>query len=71
MERIKDIIDRYTVFVWWILMCIMMLGAMTGCIIAMKKCVFVCSCGLIGSVLAFLIFAWEAWGEWLEARQIK
>lgn len=69
MEKIKDLIDRYGVFAWWIFMCLMMLTAMTGCILGMGRSVMICCCGLFGSFVSLLIFAWQAYGEWLEAKQ--
>lgn len=68
MEKIKDLIDRYGVFAWWIFMCILTIASMTGCILGMSKCGAICWLGLIGSFFSLLIFAWQAYGEWLEAK---
>lgn len=68
MEGIKNIIDRYGVFAWWIFMCILMIASMTGCILGMDKCSAICWAGLFGSFVSLFIFAWQAWGEWLDAK---
>lgn len=57
MEGIKNMIDRYGVFAWWIFMCILMIASMTGCILGMSKCGAICWLGLIGSFFSLLIFA--------------
>ena len=71
MNRIKEIIETYVIFAIWILMCFLMIAAVVGCIAAIEKCAFFGVCGLVGSIVALLIFIWEAWGEWLDARSIK
>lgn len=71
MEKFKDIVDRYGAFALWILMCLMMLAAIIGCIIGMSRSVGICCCGLFGSVISLLIFAWQAYGEWLDAKQMN
>ena len=64
-----EILDKYGVFAWWIFMCLMMVAAMTGCILGMSKCAVICCFGLFGSFISLIIFAYQAWGEWLEAKQ--
>lgn len=71
MEKFKDIVDRYGAFALWILMCLMMLAAIIGCIIGMSRSVAICCCGLFGSVISLLIFAWQAYGKWLDAKQMN
>jgi hypothetical protein len=69
METITNLINRYGVFAWWIFMCLMMLASMTGCILGMSSSLLICCCGLFGSFVSLLIFAWQAYGEWLDTDQ--
>ena len=63
MEKIREIIGKYLPFGWWVLMSLLMIcGVVAG---AMVKGFFGVSC-IIGCVIALVIFAWQAWGEWLE-----
>lgn len=66
MERIREIIDKYGSFAWWCLMALLMLSAFIGCCIGIKDAVAINVCGMVGSILAMLIFGWQAYGEWLE-----
>lgn len=50
-------------------MALLMLFAIIGCCIGIKDAVAINVCGMIGSILAMLIFGWQAYGEWLEARE--
>lgn len=68
MEKFKDIVDRYGVFALWILMCLLTIAAITGCIIGMSICPFICGFGCFGSVVSLLIFVYQAWGEWIETK---
>lgn len=63
MEKIREIIGKYLPFGWWVLMSLLMAcGVVAG---AMVKGFFGVS-AVIGCVIALVIFAWQAWGEWLE-----
>lgn len=63
MMRIGEIISKYLLFAWWVLMSLLMVcGVVAG---AMVKGFFGVS-AIIGCVIALVIFAWQAWGEWLE-----
>lgn len=56
-------IGKYLPFAWWVLMALLMVcGVVSG---AMVKGFFGVS-AIIGCVIALVIFAWQAWGEWLE-----
>ena len=68
MERIREIIEKYLPFSWWVLMSLLMVcGVVAG---AMVKGFFGVS-AVIGCVIALVIFAWQAWGEWLERNDIN
>ena len=68
MERMIAIISKYLPFAWWVLMALLMVcGVVAG---AMVKGFFGVS-AIIGCVIALVIFAWQAWGEWLERNDIN
>lgn len=68
MERMRAIISKYLPFAWWVLMALLMVcGVVAG---AMVKGFFGVS-AVIGCVIALFIFAWQAWGEWLERNDIN
>ena len=68
MEKIREIIGKYLPFAWWVLMALLMVcGVVAG---AMVKGLFGVS-AVIGCVIALVIFAWQAWGEWLERNDIN
>lgn len=68
MERMRAIISKYLPFAWWVLMALLMVcGVVAG---AMVKGFFGVS-AVIGCVIALVIFAWQAWGEWLERNDIN
>ena len=68
MEKIREIIGKYLPFAWWVLMSLLMVcGVVAG---AMVKGFFGVS-AVIGCVIALVIFAWQAWGEWLERNDIN
>ena len=63
MERMRAIISKYLPFAWWVLMALLMVcGVVAG---AMVKGFFGVS-AVIGCLIAAAVFAWQAWGEWLE-----
>lgn len=66
MERIKDIMSRYASFAWWVLMTLL---AVFGIVCGALQGGFFGVCGIIGCTLSAIIFGWQAWGEWLEARE--
>ena len=68
MEKIKEIIGRYLPFAWWVLLALLTLCAAICCIsqAAAKIGVFWGICGAVGTLIATVIFAVQAWGEWLE-----
>ena len=66
--RIKETIGKYLPFGWWVLMSLLMVcGVVAG---AMVKGFFGVS-AVIGCVIAAAVFAWQAWGEWLERNDIN
>lgn len=66
MEKIKDIIARYLPFGWWVLMAILMV---CGVVAGFMAGGFFGVCGIIGCTLSAIIFGWQAYGEWIEARE--
>lgn len=61
--KIEDIIGKYLPFAWWVLMALLMVcGVVAG---AMVKGFFGTT-AIIGCVIAFTIFAWQAYGKWLD-----
>lgn len=68
MERMRAIISKCLPFAWWVLMALLMVcGVVAGAIV---KGFFGVS-AVIGCVIALVIFAWQAWGEWLERNDIN
>ena len=63
MERIREIIDMYGAFAWWVLMAILMV---CGVVAGAKAGGFFGVSAIIGCLIAAAVFAWQAWGEWLE-----
>lgn len=63
MERIGAIIGKYLPFAWWVLMAILMV---CGVVAGAKVGGFFGVSAIIGCILAAAIFAWQAYGEWLE-----
>lgn len=68
MERLREMVDLYGAFAWWVLMALIMLCAFVGCLIGFRTAVVINAIGAVGSLLAMFIFAWQAWGEWLETK---
>jgi hypothetical protein len=66
MERIKDIMSRYASFAWWVLMTLL---SVFGIICGALQGGFFGVSGIIGCTLSAIIFGWQAWGEWLEAKE--
>lgn len=65
MKREKAIIGKYLPFAWWVLMALLMV---CGVVAGAKAGGFFGVTAIIGCVIALVIFAWQAWGEWLEIR---
>lgn len=64
MEKIREIIiGKYLPFGWWVLMAILMV---CGVVAGAKAGGFFGVSAIIGCVIALVIFAWQAWGEWLD-----
>ena len=66
MERIGAIIEKYLPFSWWVLMSLLMV---CGVVAGFMAGGFFGVTAIIGCVIALVIFAWQAWGEWLEIDQ--
>jgi hypothetical protein len=71
MERIRDVVGRWLPFAWWLLMVAMLVLGFACCVA--QACsgsnVFLAVCGAFGTGISVLIFAWQAYGEFLEARE--
>lgn len=63
MERIGTIIEKYLPFAWWVLMSLLMV---CGVVAGAKAGGFFGVTAIIGCLIAAAVFAWQAWGEWLE-----
>ena len=66
MERIRAIIGKYLPFGWWVLMSLLMV---CGVVAGAKTGGFWGVSAIIGCLIAAAVFAWQAWGEWLENDQ--
>lgn len=66
MDKIKNLIDRYGVFAWWVLMTLL---AVFGIVAGALQGGFFGVTAIIGCTLSAIIFGWQAYGEWLEARE--
>lgn len=68
MEKTRDIIGKYLPFAWWVFLALLMLSATICCIAqaAAKIGVFWAVCGAIGCMISMGIYAFQAWGAWLE-----
>ena len=66
MERIRAIIEKYLPFGWWVLMSLLMVGGVGAGFMAGG---FFGVTAIIGCLIAAAVFAWQAWGEWLENDQ--
>ena len=66
MEKIREIIGKYLPFGWWVLMAILMV---CGVVAGAKAGGFFGVTAIIGCLIAAAVFAWQAWGEWLENDQ--
>lgn len=71
MERIKEIIGMYLPFAWWVLMAFMAVCACVCCCAEAAEGYgrFWEVCGAIGAGVSFPIYAWQAYGEWLEIKE--
>lgn len=71
MEKVKKVFEKYGVFAWWILLALLVLCACVCCSVqaACGFGRFWAICGAVGSGIATLVFAYQAWGEWLEAKE--
>lgn len=63
MEGIRAIIEKYLPFAWWVLMALLMV---CGVVAGAKAGGFFGVTAIIGCLIAAAVFAWQAWGEWLE-----
>ena len=63
MKKRGDIIGKYLPFAWWVLMALLMV---CGVVAGAKAAGFFGTATIIGCVIAFAIFAWQAYGEWLD-----
>lgn len=63
MKRIGAIIEKYLPFGWWVLMALLMV---CGVVAGAKAGGFFGVTAIIGCLIAAAVFAWQAWGEWLE-----
>ena len=63
MERIREIIEKYLPFGWWVLMSLLMV---CGVVAGAKAGGFFGILAIIGCLIAAAVFAWQAWGEWLD-----
>lgn len=61
--NMRDFIDKYGSFGWWVLMSLLMV---CGVAAGFKAGGFFGVTAIIGSLIAAAVFAWQAWGEWLE-----
>jgi hypothetical protein len=68
MERMRAIISKYLPFAWWVLMALLMV---CGVVAGFMAGGFFGVSAVIGCVIALVIFAWQAWGEWLERNDIN
>jgi hypothetical protein len=66
MKRVKVIIEKYLPFAWWVLMALLMV---CGVVAGAKAGGFFGVSAIIGCIIAAAVFAWQAWGEWLEIDQ--
>lgn len=68
MERIKEIIGKYLPFAWWVILSFLALCACICCCVgaAEGSGVFWEVCGAIGAGISVPIYAWQAYGEWLD-----
>ena len=66
MEKIKEIMSRYASFAWWVLMTLL---AVFGIVCGALQGGFFGVTAIIGCTLSAIIFGWQSWGEWLEARE--
>lgn len=68
MERIRETIGRYLPFAWWVFLALLMVCAGVCCITLASAGIgtFWAICGATGAAIGVLIFAFQAWGEWLE-----
>lgn len=66
MKRVKAIIEKYLPFAWWVLMALLMV---CGVVAGAKAGGFFGVSAIIGCLIAAAVFAWQAWGEWLEIDQ--
>lgn len=71
MEKIKQFIGTWLPFAWWVLLALLILAALVCCIAqaAVGFGAFWAICGAVGTGLALPIFAWQAYGEFIEARE--
>ena len=63
MMRNGEIIGKYLPFGWWVLMALLMV---CGVVAGAKAGGFFGVTAVIGCLVAAAVFAWQAWGEWLE-----
>ena len=63
MEKIGAIIEKYLPFGWWVLLALLMV---CGVVAGAKAGGFFGVTAVIGCLIAAAVFAWQAWGEWLE-----
>lgn len=70
MEEMRNKIGDWIPLIWWALMALLVACAFACCVsqAVAKVGVFWASCGAVGSGLAFLILAWQVYGEWVEIR---
>ena len=71
MGKIKDVIGKYIPFIWWVYMAVLSLCACVCCA-TQAACgfgTFWAICGAIGTGLSILIYAWQAYGEFLEIKE--
>jgi hypothetical protein len=66
MEGIRAIIGKYLPFAWWVLMALLMV---CGVVAGFMAGGFFGISAIIGCLIAAAVFAWQAWGEWLEIDQ--
>ena len=67
--KIKDIIGRYLPFVWWVLLAFLSVaGVVAGAMLIgadMPTGRFFGGCTIFGSIVSLIVYAIQAWGEWI------
>ena len=68
MGKIKDIIDKYIPFVWWVFLALLAVCACVCCSVqaACGFGKFWAICGAVGSAFSVLIYAVQAYSEWID-----